>query len=158
MINYARSCILTQRERSRQLHTLQKKNRKLLNEQQQLQQRRVKPFKHTCLNESTSSSEASFNDCKKDPPPTPEHNEKPLFSPAIISTSNLPIADPYEQFFDNPGLFLPSRKEFFLYTIDEHQMRTQKTFTARKKVKDVSRGSASKMSKSDTNLAIIGIE
>lgn len=44
--------------------------------------------------------------------------------------------------------FLPSRKEFFLYTIDEHEAFSNRIFTARKK----SLTKNTSLSKSDTNL------
>ncbi len=48
--------------------------------------------------------------------------------------------------------FLPPRKEFFLYTIDEHETFANKIFMARKKT---SLGANSTISKSDTNLSIL---
>jgi hypothetical protein len=60
----------------------------------------------------------------------------------------------FDLFEDN---FLPSKKEFFLYTINEHQNLTNKIFSARKKftTTNLSGGnlwSTGKLSKSDTNL------
>ena len=78
-----------------------------------------------------------------------------LYSPSVLSANDL--TDRYvtigPNIFDNPELFLPSRKEFFLYTIDEHQLQMKRTFTAKKKVRDLN--CSAKLSKSDTNLAII---
>jgi hypothetical protein len=111
------------------------------------------PFKHSSLNESQNSSEISFEECKK----ANDEPSLPFSGLSIISTSNLD-EDPYENFFENPCLFLPSRREFFLYTIDEHQMQMKRTFTAKKKVSDLSHNFAKKLSKSDTNLAIVGID
>lgn len=43
------------------------------------------------------------------------------------------------------------RKQFFLYTIDEHETLVNKTFTVRKKLTGLT-GTISSLSKSDTNL------
>lgn len=53
---------------------------------------------------------------------------------------------------DEDYLTAPSRRGFFLYTIDEHETLTNKMFTVRRKMNIYS---ASSLSKSDTNLSKI---
>ncbi len=140
LINQFRKCIRIRRAKSQRKLSIQSRRSKTLKNSQ---------FKHSSLNESQNSSEISFDDCQK----KTESNVQVFDGSSIISTSNL--NDTYDNFFDNPELFLPSRKQFFLYTIDEHQAQMKRTFTAKKKVSDLSH--FTKLSKSDTNLAVIGI-
>jgi len=57
-----------------------------------------------------------------------------------------------ETFFEQmEASYLPSRKQFFLYTINEHEALANKVFTARKN-KSLTKNSI--LSKSDTNLSV----
>lgn len=61
---------------------------------------------------------------------------------------------PNEAFFEQAeSNFMPPKREFFLYTINEHEVLTNKIFTAKKKLSN-NLTSTSKLSKSDTNLSI----
>lgn len=65
-----------------------------------------------------------------------------------FKTEEKEIEKPFE--FDDS--FLPSKRDFFLYTIAEHEQLTKKTFSYKKKPKNPTL--LAKLSKSDPNLSI----
>lgn len=58
-----------------------------------------------------------------------------------------------EKPFELDPSFLPSKRDFFLYTIAEHEMLTKKTFSYKKKPKNPT-AMLAKLSRSDPNLSI----
>jgi hypothetical protein len=120
-------------------------------EKQQQQQNRINTL---------NKKQAANNECYVKNEDDQEKNnikKESFISSSITSASNMNTNEFDASFFDNPDMFLPSRREFFLYTINEHQILTNKTLTAKKKIANNPNyvQNVKKMSKSDPNLELL---
>lgn len=80
---------------------------------------------------------------------TNEYENIDLSKPS--ETSTVTDSENEQKYFDFDDNILPPKRDFFLYTIAEHEQLTKKTFSYKKRYKNSTM--VSKLSKSDPNIS-----